>query len=75
MVKKQVVLISILLVALSAMAYGQEDSSRPKIGLVLGGGGALGISPVGVLRVLEEQYVPFLGSSHVIISIRLLGEQ
>ena len=33
-------------------------ASRPKIGLVLGGGGALGIAHIGVLKVLEEQHVP-----------------
>jgi NTE family protein len=31
---------------------------RPKIGLALGGGGALGIAHVGVLRVLEEMRIP-----------------
>jgi NTE family protein len=33
-------------------------AARPKIGLVLGGGGARGISHVGVLKVLEELRVP-----------------
>lgn len=33
-------------------------SGRPKIGLVLSGGGALGLAHVGVLRVLEELRVP-----------------
>ena len=32
----------------------KDDGARPKIGVVLGGGGALGIAHVGVLRVLEE---------------------
>jgi len=31
---------------------------RPKIGLVLGGGGARGIAHIGVLRVLEELRIP-----------------
>jgi NTE family protein len=31
---------------------------RPKIGLVLGGGGAKGISHIGVIKVLEELHVP-----------------
>lgn len=31
---------------------------RPRIGLVLSGGGALGLAHVGVLRVLEELHVP-----------------
>lgn len=33
-------------------------SDRPKIGVVLGGGGALGMAHVGVLRVLEEMRIP-----------------
>ena len=32
--------------------------SRPRIGLVLGGGGAKGAAHVGVLRVLEEMHIP-----------------
>jgi NTE family protein len=31
---------------------------RPRIGLVLSGGGARGIAHIGVLKVLEEQHVP-----------------
>lgn len=32
--------------------------ARPKIGLVLGGGGAAGVSHIGVLKVLEEHDIP-----------------
>lgn len=32
--------------------------ARPKIGLVLGGGGAAGVSHVGVLKVLEANHIP-----------------
>jgi NTE family protein len=35
-----------------------RDSPRPEIGVVLGGGGALGMAHVGVLRVLEEMQIP-----------------
>ncbi len=35
-----------------------SSSSRPKIGLVLSGGGARGIAHVGVLQVLEERRIP-----------------
>jgi NTE family protein len=45
----------------SCEALGQDTpstSSRPRIGLVLGGGGAKGAAHVGVLRVLEELRVP-----------------
>ncbi|GAH56996.1 unnamed protein product, partial [marine sediment metagenome] len=34
------------------------DEKRPKIGLVLGGGGARGFAHIGVLRVLEEEGFP-----------------
>jgi NTE family protein len=39
---------------------GEDDgpARRPRIGLVLGGGGARGFAHVGVLRVLEELRVP-----------------
>ncbi len=33
-------------------------SARPKIGLVLSGGGARGLSHIGVLKVLEEMRIP-----------------
>lgn len=54
-----------LLCALTWCARGEEPArpfdatqGRPKIGLVLGGGGALGFSHIGVLKVLEEQRIP-----------------
>lgn len=33
-------------------------SAPPKVGLVLGGGGALGLTELGVLRWLEENHIP-----------------
>jgi NTE family protein len=41
-----------------AVAQDVEPQSRPRIGLVLGGGGARGAAHIGVLRVLEEQRIP-----------------
>jgi NTE family protein len=43
--------------------YGQTDSTtgqalRPRIGLVLEGGGALGLAHIGVLQWLEEHRIP-----------------
>ncbi len=35
-----------------------DDEKRPKIGLVLSGGGARGAAHVGVLKVLEENRIP-----------------
>jgi NTE family protein len=42
----------------SAAASEPTDDGRPKIGLVLSGGGARGGAHIGVLRVLEEMRVP-----------------
>ena len=43
-------------------AFAQEEDvtykARPKIGLVLGGGGAKGLAHVGVIKVLEENHIP-----------------
>jgi NTE family protein len=36
----------------------EEPSGRPRIGLVLGGGGAKGAAHIGVLRVLDELRIP-----------------
>lgn len=56
MCKAQAVLFAVAV----AFLAGAEDNAkeRPKVGLVLGGGGALGISHIGVLKVLEEERVP-----------------
>jgi NTE family protein len=42
-----------------AAAQAPAKASRPKVGLVLGGGGARGGAHLGVLEVLEELRVPF----------------
>lgn len=36
----------------------QIEASRPKVGLVLGGGGARGLAHIGVLEVLEQHQIP-----------------
>lgn len=48
------VLMLAVLVGMPALA----DTGRPKVGLVLSGGGAKGMAHVGVLRVLEELKIP-----------------
>ncbi len=48
----------LLLCVLSAELSFAEETKRPKIGLVLGGGGAKGAAHIGVLKVLEEQKIP-----------------
>ncbi len=47
-----------LLCILSPGSSFAEETTRPKIGLVLGGGGAKGAAHIGVLKVLEEQKIP-----------------
>jgi NTE family protein len=42
----------------AAPIFAQESSTRPRIGLVLGGGGARGGAHLGVLEVLEELRIP-----------------
>ncbi|VAW33538.1 putative patatin-like phospholipase [hydrothermal vent metagenome] len=44
-----------LLFVFNLYAY---DKNRPKIGLVLSGGGARGLAHIGVLRALEEKQIP-----------------
>lgn len=51
---KLLVFIALLIATNAALA----ETHRPKVGLVLGGGGAAGIAHVGVLKVLEEQNIP-----------------
>lgn len=52
----------VLLCTLSLFAQGNNDTikqpARPKIGLVLAGGGARGASFIGVLKYLEELDIP-----------------
>jgi len=46
--------LALLLVGTTTTA---ADYARPKIGLVLGGGGARGLAHIGVIRALEEQNI------------------
>ncbi len=61
---KAVVLIPLLLLCLAATSPAvpadpeSPERSRPKVGLVLSGGGARGAAHVGVLRALEARQVP-----------------
>jgi len=45
--------------AASGQCINTEVTDRPKIGLVLGGGGARGYAHLGVLKKLEEMRVPY----------------
>jgi NTE family protein len=54
-----VIFSAIVLISLSAGALAQtENSARPKVGLVLSGGGARGAAHVGVIKVLDEMRIP-----------------
>src|SRR5580658_3458561 len=49
--------------AIGSGCYSQErpkegKAARPKLGLVLEGGGALGLAHIGVIRWLEEHRIP-----------------
>ena len=59
----------ILLILLNsfASASGQKDGNRPKIGLVLSGGGSKGFAHVGVLKVLAEAGIPidYIGGTSI----------
>lgn len=41
-----------------SLAGGELEENRPKLGLALGGGSALGFAHIGVLAWLEEQRIP-----------------
>ncbi len=48
----------LLLFATFITANAQEKAPRPKIGLVLSGGGARGFAHIGVLQWFEEHHIP-----------------
>jgi NTE family protein len=56
--RKIISLIVILLLSLGANAVVLDTLQRPKVGLVLSGGGAKGFAHVGVLKVLEKLNIP-----------------
>ena len=45
---------AILLFCIQTIACSQQQTERPKVGLVLSGGGAHGIAHLGVIKVMEE---------------------
>lgn len=56
-----VLLLLVMILPPACLASGGPESKparRPKVGLVLGGGGAKGAAHIGVLKVLEEQRIP-----------------
>jgi NTE family protein len=51
-------LLAATLLVSTAMANAADGPARPRVGLVLGGGGARGAAHIGVLEVLEKLRVP-----------------
>ena len=60
MLKRTLFIALILFLAVSTQAQRQVDirAPRPKVGVVLGGGGAKGAAHIGVLKYIEEQGIP-----------------
>ncbi|OPY86065.1 MAG: NTE family protein RssA [Smithella sp. PtaU1.Bin162] len=51
-------ILSIFLMSFEVRAGEPGSPARPKIGLVLSGGGARGVAHIGVIKVLEEMKIP-----------------
>ncbi len=47
-----------LLILIDGINAQEKIATRPKIGLVLSGGGAKGLAHIGVLKVLEKRHIP-----------------
>jgi len=50
--------VTFYLLFISLLLLGQPVGNKPKVGLVLSGGGAKGFAHIGVLKVLEEAKIP-----------------
>ncbi len=67
LLKGAALLILVLVLANRGEVYGQEPNVRPKVGLVLSGGGAKGFAYIGLLKVIEEAGLPidYIGGSSI----------
>ena len=66
--KFNIALLIILLLLFTGNLFSQiHPGHRPKIGLVLSGGGAKGMAHIGVLKVLEEAGIPidYIGGTSI----------
>jgi len=52
------ILVLLIVALLPLAAEASEDEGRPRIGLVLSGGGARGVAHIGVIRELERRNIP-----------------
>lgn len=48
----------LLIISIQAQTNSSNENARPKVGVVLGGGGARGASHIGVLKYIEELGIP-----------------
>lgn len=55
---KWMILITAIFFAAGSVQAAQTAKKRPRIGLVLGGGGARGFAHIGILKVLEDNHIP-----------------
>ena len=55
--KKFIIILGFFFMISGLWAQEQDSLSRPKIGLVLSGGGAKGMAHIGVLKVLEKYHI------------------
>ena len=55
---KNLCIIFLLLISISAFSQDTTFRARPKVGLVLSGGGAKGAAHIGVLKYIEEAGIP-----------------
>ncbi len=53
-----ILVIVLSIVSSTLVVASEEPVTRPKIGLALGGGSALGFTHIGVLKWLEENHIP-----------------
>ena len=51
----RIFILFLILILLPGFQHLEAQESRPKVGLVLSGGGAKGLAHIGVLKVLEEE--------------------
>lgn len=58
MLRKLIIAFAIIFHVFTSSGHAEELKTRPKVGLVLAGGGALGFAHVGVIKVLEENRIP-----------------
>jgi len=49
------ILLTFSIISNQTISYSQATGTRPKLGLVLSGGGAHGVAHIGVLKVMEEE--------------------